>query len=326
MARGSGRPLDTYLGTWAIIGGMALLAGIGAVVLGFSFHRESAKAAMATGSVLVALHFVYTRIRPDIYIGPICGGAAVLYLCSIVGGTMSLVALGTGAPLVDGTLARLDASLGLDVGEFVRLIVRLPVAVSLLRVCYSGIVPAIMLTTVFLVLTKRSDRLWEFCFVYAGTLTTCSLISAFAPAIGAFVYYSLPRELLDRLPQQAGVYFVEQFIAFRFSGERVINFWDFAGVVNFPSFHCCMALLTGYAYRGLGRITPFVYAFSGLVIIGSVPIGGHYFIDLIAGAAIWGAFVMLAHARMPRQADTRIAAYRARELEASGAPEQPAGG
>src|SRR5262249_48526192 len=159
--------------------------------------------------------------------------------------------------------------------KFTGFLAQWPGAILLLRACYGAIVPTILLTAVILVLIKRTDRLWEFCFVYVGTLTTCALISAFLPAIGAFVHYSLDRDVLERLPQGAGVYYVKQFVAFRFEGWRVINLLDIKGVVNFPSFHCCMALLTAYAYRGLGLVSALVYAFSGLVIVSCVPLGGH---------------------------------------------------
>src|SRR5262249_8984193 len=158
--------------------------------------------------------------------------------------------------------------------------------------------------------------------VYVGTLTTCALISAFLPAIGAFVHYALDRDLLERLPQGAGVYYVKQFVAFRFEGQRIINLQEFEGVVNFPSFHCCMALLTAYAYRGLARIRVFVYAFSGLVIVSCVPIGGHYLSDIVAGAAVWGAFVAITRLR-PRMAphgQANTSAARPASLDAT--PEQ----
>jgi membrane-associated phospholipid phosphatase len=324
MFRGSHAPLDIYAGTWIVIAGMGLLALAGAVLFGFSFERASVVNVAVTAAIPGTLHLIYTRIRRDVYIGPVCGAAAILYLSSIVGGTISVVALGTGAPLIDAPLARLDAVMGFDVGEFVRLIVRLPGAVSLLRVCYGGIVPAIMLTAVILVLIQRLDRLWEFCFVYAGTLTMCSLISAFLPAIGAFIYYSLDRALLDRLPHEAGVYYVSQFIAFRFDGQRSIDLLHFDGVVNFPSFHCCMALLTAYAYRGFRRITALIYAFSGLVIISCIPIGGHYFSDVVGGAAVWGIFVAMTrlHRRAPMQRGPATADARSAGLNAI--PEQPA--
>jgi membrane-associated phospholipid phosphatase len=324
MSRGSSAPIDTYAGTWFIIAGMGLLALMGAAFLGFSFDRLSVINAALTAAIPGTLHLFYTRIRPDIYIAPVCGAATVLYVCSIVGGTMSLVGLGTGAPLADATLAQLDASMGFDLGEFLRFIARVPGAISLLRICYGGIVPAVMVTAVILVLIKRSDRLWEFCFVYAGTLTTCALISGFVPAIGAFVHHSLDRDLLERLPHEAGVYHLAQFNAFRFEGQRIINLLNFDGVVSFPSFHCCMALLTGYAYRGFKRISLFIYAFSGLVIISCIPIGGHYLIDVVGGAAVWAAFVAMTRLRrrVPMELEAVTGATRPAALSAGA--EQPA--
>jgi membrane-associated phospholipid phosphatase len=102
----------------------------------------------------------------------------------------------------------------------------------------------------------------------------------------------------------------------------VINLLDFDGVVNFPSFHCCMALLTAYVYRGMARISGFVYAFSGLVIVSCVPIGGHYLSDIVAGAAVWGAFVVMTRlrSRVAPHGQANTSAARAASREAT--PEQ----
>jgi len=61
-------------------------------------------------------------------------------------------------------------------------------------------------------------------------------------------------------------------------------------------------------------------AFSGLVIVSCVPIGGHYLSDIVAGAAVWGAFVAITRLR-PRVAHASTsAAARPAALEAT--PEQ----
>ena len=57
------------------------------------------------------------------------------------------------------------------------------------------------------------------------------------------------------------------------------------GVVSFPSFHTSMALAYAWAFRKTGVIGAGVAALN-LVMLCAVPyFGGHYLVDMIAGAA-----------------------------------------
>jgi membrane-associated phospholipid phosphatase len=57
------------------------------------------------------------------------------------------------------------------------------------------------------------------------------------------------------------------------------------GVVSFPSFHTAMALAYVWAFRKTGAIG-WVIAALNLVMVAAVPwYGGHYLVDMIAGAA-----------------------------------------
>ena len=58
------------------------------------------------------------------------------------------------------------------------------------------------------------------------------------------------------------------------------------GLVTFPSFHTSLAIITTYAVRGIRFVTLPVAILNGLVIVSTLPEGGHYLIDVIAGAII----------------------------------------
>jgi membrane-associated phospholipid phosphatase len=64
------------------------------------------------------------------------------------------------------------------------------------------------------------------------------------------------------------------------------------GVVTFPSFHAIMALLTAYALHDIRILSPFAWLWSGLVVLSTIPIGGHYAVDLLAGGVVWGILTM----------------------------------
>ena len=82
------------------------------------------------------------------------------------------------------------------------------------------------------------------------------------------------------------------------------------GVVTFPSFHAITALLIAHAWRGLPGATLFKI-WAALVIVSAVPIGGHYVIDLVVGAALWGVFAAIANwLRGPTMDDAPFPAWR----------------
>jgi len=55
-----------------------------------------------------------------------------------------------------------------------------------------------------------------------------------------------------------------------------------------------MALMTPYALRGLPGLSAPAWCWGAPVIVSTIPIGGHYAIDFLAGAAIWAAIVLAA--------------------------------
>lgn len=64
------------------------------------------------------------------------------------------------------------------------------------------------------------------------------------------------------------------------------KFHECTGLVTFPSFHTSLAIITAYAVRGIKFVATPVAILNGIVIISTLPEGGHYLIDLIAGAII----------------------------------------
>ena len=58
------------------------------------------------------------------------------------------------------------------------------------------------------------------------------------------------------------------------------------GVISFPSFHTVMALAYAYAMRKTGAVGWFIAA-TNFVMLFSIPFyGGHYLVDMIAGAGV----------------------------------------
>jgi membrane-associated phospholipid phosphatase len=270
--------------------------GQGATVLLWPFLGCSAVFAM-----LCALHLVYRSIRVDPFLSVITGAIAILCWCGMMGGVIGVTALRTGAPLIDAALARADAAIGMDTRHFVEWVAHYPEVGWLLALAYQSSSALIFLAVVGLSWAGRFDRVWELCFVFCGTLTAGVLISAMFPALGAFPYYGTPAAVLEALPVGSGVYHLAKFNAYRSGAVSTIDFLQLNGVLTFPSFHTCMALMTAFAFRGMRALGWAMVGWNALVVISTVPIGGHYMIDLLAGGALWALFVAVLRPAQYRQ-------------------------
>ncbi|WP_094194279.1 phosphatase PAP2 family protein [Bradyrhizobium viridifuturi] len=97
---------------------------------------------------------------------------------------------------------------------------------------------------VLLAATRRFDKLWQLVFVFALTIVASTMFSVFWPAKGAFVYFDYPLAILKALPEHAGNYHLAKFEYFRNAAAPELSLSNLQGVVTFPSFHTCLALMT----------------------------------------------------------------------------------
>ena len=103
--------------------------------------------------------------------------------------------------------------------------------------------------------------------------------------------------VLALLPAGAGRYYLPVFDAYRSGVLMTADIRHVDGVVSFPSFHAAMALMTAHALRGVPRLLGPALAWCGLVLASTIPIGGHYVADVLAGAVVWAGFALLPRAR-----------------------------
>jgi len=239
--------------------------------------------------ILLGLHIVYTRLRPDPFIGPITGGLAVVIWAGCIAAVAALAALRCGAPLVDGMLARADAMLGVDTPTLVAWLAR-NAPISLLNVAYMSTVPLVFAAVVMLGWSGQETTMWQLCLAFAGSAVSCAFLSALTPAVGTFAHYGMAHDVLALLPSDAGRYYLPTLLEYRSGSLTTVDIHHFDGVVVFPSFHAAMTLMTAYALRDVRWLFRPACVWSGLTLISTIPMGGHYAVDILAGAAIWAAF------------------------------------
>ncbi len=200
---------------------------------------------------------------------------------------LSQMLLAQNFPLMDNAYLAADHALGLNWTSYAHFMLDNPWVHFIFSNAYADLtMSGIMLTPLLALLRNDRIRVVEICFLMLATATTCVTISGFLPAQTATIHF----DEIMKLMEADGHRYLGRAIAamqtLRESPHAVIDPRTSEGLVCFPSFHCCMALIIMRCNRGLGWFSAFAFL-AGLAIIAATPIfGGHYFVDLIGGGAV----------------------------------------
>lgn len=221
------------------------------------------------------------------------GAIAVLFGGGLAGGLACLVGQTFARQLVDPILERADLMLGANPEALIRGVVAIPGLPALLAAAYLSSFPLIFLTVLTLAWTRRSERAWELCAVFNLCLTAAAISSTVIPATGTFYYLHIPAELVRALPAGSGTYYLGPMFELRHARVFTIDPTKMQGVAVFPSFHMALALMTAAAWRDVRRARVPIAIWQGMVIVSAIPIGGHFYTDLVGGGLCWLAAEML---------------------------------
>jgi membrane-associated phospholipid phosphatase len=218
-----------------------------------------------------------------------CGTIGAVALGGMACGAIAMLGLRLGFPLADHILHSIDQLLRLDGLAIVEWLAHQP------HWTFWVMAPAYNLTIpIFFgglaLLSYLGDRLeaWRGAFCFVGTLLTTCLIAMFVPAKGLGVWAG--PELFSQLPEQAMRTFWPHFDTFYFGHDPVLRLQVVDGVVSFPSFHA----IVGFLVLAMWRHRPFARAAAaiwlGVMLVSTLPGGGHYVVDLLAGFVVWAVW------------------------------------
>lgn len=204
--------------------------------------------------------------------------AVLLMVFMAAAATLSYLVTSTNAPLVDEPLAAWDRALGFDWVALHGWLQGHPTIQTTLRLAYQSGLLQITFVILFLGFSAQSAQLDEFMrlFIVATVLTI--LMSGLFPAAGALKHYALvgPSDLSS----------LSHFELLRDGRMRDIPLRDMQGLIAIPSLHTVMSVLLVYAMRGTG-ILLLAFIVVNVAMLVSTPVnGGHYLVDVIAGAAM----------------------------------------
>src|SRR3546814_4330604 len=109
-----------------------------------------------------------------------------------------------------------------------------------------------------------------FCFSSRRRHTRCALVTGVQTC--ALPIYDL--------------HWLDTFERLRSGALRTLGSESLTGIITFPSFHAAAAVLLGWGFASFGRLGWPLVALNALMFVSAIVGGGHYLVDLIAGAAV----------------------------------------
>jgi len=221
-----------------------------------------------------------------------CGTVGTVALGGMACGAIAMLELRLHFPLADGALRRADLALGIDGVAIVDWLERTGHWIFwLVAPPYNLTIPAFFGSMLLLSWTGDRVEAWRAAFCFVGTLLTTCLIAMFFPAKGLGMW--APATLNARLPEQAMQTFWTHFDSFYSGSDPVLRLQVVDGVISFPSFHCIVGFLVLAMWRR--NVVTLVAAgvWLAIMLLATLPGGGHYFVDLLAGFAVWAVWFAL---------------------------------
>jgi len=213
---------------------------------------------------------------------------------SVIGLIASYLATSLSLPLADELLVAADKALGFDGAAFILWIDAHPWLAWLLMQSYASFAFQLVLLPLILVLCGEAARAYGLVLSYALVCFAACLISIWFPAVAANVTYGIDGATLQAINPQFGFAFLEQFHAVRDETRFVLSLDNAQGILTFPSVHTATAVICAVSMLTIPWLRyPMVVLNIGMAV-STLTHGGHYLVDVIAGAILAVAALWLA--------------------------------
>ena len=263
---------------WFIILALAAADAAGLRLTGMHLEPSGVLKLGAALAAFSALALVYTRWRPRERLVDLAQTAAQLMAFFAAIGTASYLVTASALPLVDDALAAADRVTGFDWLHWFIWVHERRIVALVLKLAYVSATPQLALIPIYLALSGQAERnsrlIWELML----SLALIVPLSALFPAASAWVHYAVT----DLIP----AVHMPDFTALRSGTMREIDLSRMEGLITFPSFHTTLAVLFVAALRKHRLALVIGGVVNGLMLLSIPSEGGHYLVDVIAGALI----------------------------------------
>jgi hypothetical protein len=289
------RPLfNDYVTRWVVIAIVGLVSGIGLWELNVTIVWKSLWLAFECDILLVIFAVIYSVVgaqapsmgRSTAVVSDLLLSILQLIVALKAFAPLTYLAAASGYPLVDSASARLDAILfGFDWNVEANWVANHPTLDWLLQQAYFSLYYQGALVFLIGSVSRTGERngeiIWQFCI---GLALTCAIF-VFTPAVAHAAH--------------AGTGWLKTLMMIRYGEWNSLDFSHVEGIICFPSFHTTLAILLVYAVRRHRWALAILVPLNMLLIVATLSVGGHYLVDLPAGAAV--AFISIVATRLIRQ-------------------------
>jgi PAP2 superfamily protein len=211
------------------------------------------------------------------------------YFCLSLAGTivfcvMSYLAMAsTDGRLWDARFLAADRALGFDWLTLYRWIAAHSGLANVLQLFYASVIAQGLIACVWLGARGQvGDMRGLFRLIFLGSLITC-IGAVFFPALG-------PYKLFAIAGRGAFLADMQHLLSGR---DLTFALSQMTGVVSFPSFHTVLALAYGWSFRRAGAFGAAMVAINVAMLFAIPFFGGHYLVDVLAGAGVFAAALLI---------------------------------
>jgi hypothetical protein len=232
--------------------------------------------------ILISLIYFYTGRDQRIMGFAHCGALLLSLYGSMI--LLNYLMVTTDAPLVDAAFDAFDKSLGLDWVSWTRWVTAHPALHWGLSIAYASLPFQIFFCYIYNAHTRANSRNNEIWWITFISLLVTIVISAMIPATNPYVYYGL--EGADHFLH------MQHFLGLRDGTIQVMKHVNDEGLIQLPSFHTILAIMLTYNVRHNRWLFAIAVVLNTAMIVACPSEGSHYFVDLIAGAAVAAATIL----------------------------------
>jgi hypothetical protein len=271
---------------WIPLGLMGLTLALCLALTGFSIRPESLLLPFGAAALFGGVAYSYMRVRRRATVVPfVLNSTMQLILISVLAPPLTYIAAAIDLPMQDANLAYLDRALGLNWQGYYDFIYNRPTLIPYVILAYAMIAWPIFGIPIALGTVRQYRRLQLFTLATALSLLVTIVISAFVPAFGVYNGLSIK---IDPAVFASGAYLssLHDMPLIRDGTLRQLDISNLAGIVTFPSFHACAAVLFLWALWSVWWMRPLALIANVGMLLATPMAGGHYFVDVFAGIAV----------------------------------------
>lgn len=271
---------------WLLIAFASLATVAGLAAAGFTVRWQSVLPPLAGACGLHVVAVFYRTMRPEPRFAATCEALAQLVMFTVAGGPLSYLAASLAWPLQDARFAHWDAMLGVDFRAYIGLFDALPGPTRIVAIAYDTLMPQLAAALILLGLTGRARELRILVWAIVLSGLAAILFSSVVPALGSYLYLGIGPGDVPHIRPAAAFLYGHDLRAVRDGSCRTIDLLTLQGIITFPSYHAALAVIYGWGFWQSRAVRWPGLAFEALVIVSTPVEGGHYFVDVAAGALL----------------------------------------